>query len=65
MSGAQLMQTVVNAIGFISGLMSIDNWLKERYSKKITQATTIQNFYIFGDVIIDKKSSSKVKELDN
>ncbi len=64
MLGTDLIQTIVTAVGVISGLMTVDNWLKVRYSQKIPQATTIQNFNIFGDVIIDKTSSTKVKELD-
>lgn len=64
MLGTDLIQTIVTAVGVISGLMTVDNWLKERYSQKIPQAIIIQNFNIFGDVIIDKTSSPKVKELD-
>lgn len=57
--------TTVTTIGVISGLMTIDSWVKDRYSQKVPQTKMEQNYYIYGDVSIDKTSSAKVKELDN
>lgn len=56
--------TIATTIGVISGAMTIESWVKDRYSQEIHPTKMEQNYYIYGDVVVDKTELSKVKELD-
>lgn len=45
---------VLGVIGLISGLMTIDGWVKDRYYQESQQMKVEQKYYIYGDVVIDK-----------
>lgn len=51
-------------LGLISGLMTIDSWIQDRYFQEVQQMKIEQRYYIYGDIVIDKTVTSKVKELD-
>lgn len=56
--------TIATTIGVISGALTIESWVKDRYFKEVHPTKMEQNYYIYGDVVVDKTESSKVKELD-
>ncbi|CEQ31859.1 Uncharacterised protein [[Clostridium] sordellii] len=46
--------TIETTIGVISGAVTIESWVKDRYYKEVHPTKMEQNYYIYGDVVVDK-----------